>query len=142
MVDKYKKLFERFESLSSKNEKFVEDEQEECKTDEYKDILTIIQELKVSGKLTEGELKNLRNENNIIKWLISILLAAISVLLPIFLTNFTQHIEKTHEVYHSQVQLNQNTILEQIKNINQRMDYQEKLNIMQIQRDVAIEVKK
>lgn len=90
-----------------------------------------LQEL--SNDIRELKAQNdvLKEQNNTTRWLIGILVTIFGIITPLLFT-----------VYSGMTNAKFETITTKIDAINQRLDYQEKLNSIQIQRDVANEMKK
>lgn len=90
-----------------------------------------LQEL--SNDIRELKAQNdvLKEQNNTTRWLIGILVTIFGIITPLLFT-----------VYSGMTNAKFETISTKMDAINQRLDYQEKLNSIQIQRDVATEMKK
>ena len=79
----------------------------------------------------ENDIEDLKVQNNKTRWVIGVLVTLFGIITPLLFTVFSGMVNAKFDA-----------IGTEIKAINQRLDYQEKLNSVQIQRDVVIEVNK
>lgn len=96
-----------------------------------------IQNLSTKYQLLDNNIANTNKILSIVGTVISVLLAGFGIALTIFI--FT--VNSKYDAINDSVNAKFDSINTEIKAINQRLDYQEKLNTVQIQRDVAIEIK-
>lgn len=90
-----------------------------------------LQELSNDVRELKAQNDVLKEQNNTTRWLIGILVTIFGIITPLLFT-----------VYSGMTNAKFETISTKMDAINQRLDYQEKLNSIQIQRDVANEMKK
>lgn len=82
----------------------------------------------VKGLKAQNEV--LKEQNITTRWIIGILVTIFGIVTPLLFNAYSNNVNAKFD-----------SINTEIKAINQRLDYQEKLNSIQIQRDVAVEIK-
>lgn len=87
------------------------------------DLVNDVKDLKAQNEV-------LKEQNVTTRWVIGILVTIFGIVTPLLFNAFSSNVNAKFD-----------SINTEIKAINQRLDYQEKLNSIQIQRDVAIEIK-
>ncbi len=91
---------------------------------QIKDLVDDVRDLKAQNEV-------LKDQNITTRWVIGILVTVFGIITPLLFNVFASNVNSKFD-----------SISTKIDAINQRLDYQEKLNSMQIQRDVSIEVNK
>lgn len=97
---------------------------EDMGNNKLQDLTKDIQDLKTQNEV-------LKDQNITTRWIIGILVSIFGIITPILFNSYSNIVNAKFD-----------SINTEIKSINQRLDYQEKLNSVQIQRDVSIEINK
>ena len=129
-------LFETIKRYFSNNNEDISDDASETKSSqsEIRILISQLKDLQVNSKITEYNLKSLEKENNTTKWVLGLLITIIAFEIPILCNMHSRSIDKSLDAYNKE-------IIPKIESIEKRLDDQKEYNQMQIERDVAIEIK-
>lgn len=106
-----------------------------CDSDFIKSLLSQIHDLKVNDKLARKDIKSLREILIGMQVFIAILIAVIGVVIPLVFSVHSNAIDNSIKAYTGETTA-------KFELIQQQLNSQKENNSMQIQRDVAMEVKK
>ena len=130
---KLDKIVDFLQSFSNK-ETFKENEKS---SDNYYGVLNEIKDIKTENKITNSRIDNTNKINTIIGSVIGLLISALGLVLTVFIFASNSQYNAIKDMNSSGLQ----SIQTEIKAINQRLDYQEKLNTLNIQNQVKNEIK-
>ena len=122
----------------SKMDSIPEEQELEIITDEKCTDMKYNEDMNNQLQTLLSDVKDLKSQNEILKdqnittrWVIGFIVTLFGIITPLLFNAFSDSVNSKFD-----------SIGTEIKSINQRLDYQEKLNSIQIQRDVTIEVNK
>ena len=95
-----------------------------------------IEKLRNTNKEILNKIESIKQENLTTRWLIGILVTLFGIVTPIVLGAYTKAYDSNVKSIETSLDSKFDSIQTQLNAINQRLDYQEKLNTLQIERDV------
>lgn len=129
-------LFETIKKYFMHNDKNTSDETPEMplSQNEIRMLISQIKDLQTNNKIAEYSLKSLEKENSTTKWVLGILITIIAFEVPILCSMHSRSIDKSLDAYNKE-------IISKFEIIQKELEEQKSLNQMQIERDVAREIK-
>lgn len=86
--------------------------------------------------------ETLKEQGVMTRWVIGFLVTVFGIITPLLIGAFSSSVQAKYDAINTDVNAKFEIINTQMQSINQRLDYQERLNSIQIQRDVAESINK